>query len=436
MKINIYGMGYVGCVSAACLAEDGHIVTGIDIDSNKVSIINKGKSPIIEKGLPEIIKKGIQSKNFSATTNTIPEADVSIICVGTPSRENGSLDLNHIINVAQQIGNSMRTLSTYHVVNVRSTVLPGTVEDIIIPILLKTSGKSLGHDFGVCMNPEFMREGTSIHDFFNPPFTIIGEFDERSGNRVAKIYKKINAPLFRTHIKVAEMIKYACNTFHAVKVSFGNEIGNICKKLHINSHEVMDIFCQDSKLNLSPYYLKPGFAFGGSCLPKDLRAITYKSKEIDLELPLLNSLLSSNRRQIEVAYELVRKCGKKKIGILGMSFKIGTDDLRESPMVELIEMLLGKGYNVNIYDKEVSLAKIHGSNKRYINKVIPHISTLLKSTMAEAFDHVDVVVIGNKNKEFVEYLKKYKKKRLHVIDLANMNFEKLPKEAVYEGICW
>jgi len=436
MKINIYGMGYVGCVTAACLAEGEHIVTGIDIDSTKVSIINKGKSPIIEKGLQDIIRKGIQSKNFSATTNNIPEAEVSIICVGTPSRENGSLDLNHIINVAQQIGISMRKLSSYHVVNIRSTVLPGTVEDIIMPILLKTSGKSMGRDFGVCMNPEFMREGTSIHDFYNPPFTIIGELDERSGNRVANIYKKINAPLFRTQIKVAEMIKYACNAFHAVKVSFGNELGNICKRLHINSHMVMDIFCQDTKLNLSPYYLKPGFAFGGSCLPKDLRAIIYKSKEIDLELPLLNSLLPSNRKQIEVAYEFIRKCGKKKIGILGMSFKIGTDDLRESPMVDLIEILLGKGYDVNVYDKEVSLARIHGSNKRYINKVIPHISTLLKSTMAEAFDNVDVVVIGNKNKEFLEYLKRYKKKRLHVIDLVNIGFEKLPKETMYEGICW
>lgn len=436
MKINIYGMGYVGCVSAACLANEGNIVTGIDIDDNKVSIINKGRSPIVEKGLQEIIRKGISSGNLRATTEGAPSADVSIICVGTPSNENGSLDLRHIIRVSEQIGEEIKRIRSYHVVTIRSTVLPGTVENIVIPILARTSKKRLGTDFGVCMNPEFMREGTSVHDYYNPPFTVIGEHDRKSGDRIAGIYKNVKAELIRTEIKVAEMIKYSCNVFHAVKVSFGNEIGNICKKLGINSHEVMDIFCRDTKLNLSPYYLKPGFAFGGSCLPKDVRAILYKSKELDLDPPLLKSVLPANQNQVDVAFDMVRKCGKKRVGILGLSFKAGTDDLRESPMVELVEKLIGKGYEVKIFDNEVSLARIHGANRRYINKVIPHISTLLKSSMTEAFDDTDVIVAGNRNREFSDYISNSRRKNVHIIDLVNLDIRERNRKMTYEGICW
>jgi GDP-mannose 6-dehydrogenase len=436
MKINVYGLGYVGCVSAACLANNENHVTGIDLDCNKVSIINKGRSPIIEKGLQEIIKRGVSAKNLKATTNNIPDADVSIVCVGTPSNGNGSLNLQYVMRVIEQIGKNIRNRSSYHVVNIRSTVLPGTIENVVIPLLIKTSGKKIGADFGVCMNPEFMREGTSVHDFFNPPFTVVGEYDKKSGDRVVKMYKGINAELVRTDIKVAEMIKYTCNVFHAVKISFGNEIGNICKGLGINSHQVMDIFCKDTKLNLSSYYLKPGFAFGGSCLPKDLRAILYKSKEIDLDLPLLKSIMRTNDKQKDIAFDMVKKYGKKKIGILGLSFKAGTDDLRESPMVDLVEKLIGKGYEVRIFDKEVSLARIHGANRRYINKVIPHISTLLKKSMPEAFDGVDVIVIGNKNKDFIDYMTKFNKQHVIIIDLVNMNFGEYSGRIISEGICW
>lgn len=436
MKINIYGMGYVGCVSAACLANEGHIVTGIDIDETKVSIINKGRSPIIEKGLPEMIKKGVQSNRFKATVNNAPPADVSIVCVGTPSNANGSLNLQHIFRVCEQIGRYIRKTRSYHVVNIRSTILPGTLETLLLPLLTKESKKKAGRDFGICMNPEFMRESSSIHDFYNPPFTIIGEYDKKSGIVVSKLYKNINAPLIKTNIKVAEMIKYACNAFHALKVSFGNEIGNVCKELNIDSHKVMEIFCKDKKLNLSSYYLKPGFAFGGSCLPKDLRALIYKAKELDLELPVMQNILRTNSQQIDIAFEMIRKCEKRNVGVIGLSFKAGTDDLRESPMVELVERLIGKGYNVRIFDKDVSLARIHGANKAYINRVIPHISSLLKKDLKEVTNYSNVLVVGNKCKEFIEYSKNNKHKRNHIIDLVNIKSDGFLHGATYEGICW
>jgi GDP-mannose 6-dehydrogenase len=435
MKINIYGLGYVGCVTAACLANRGHNVTGVDTDPIKVNIINKGKSPIVEKGLDEAIRSAVESRRLKMTLNGAGPAEVSIVCVGTPSKENGSLDLTYIERVCEQIGGYLRQTDAYHVVNMRSTILPGTVEKVVIPILEKASRKKVGVHFGVCMNPEFMREGTSIHDFLHPPVTVIGEYDRKSGRRVSRLYKDLDAPLITTTIKTAEMIKYSCNTFHALKVVFANEIGNICKKLKIDSHKVMEIFCEDKKLNISSYYLKPGFAFGGSCLPKDLRAILYKSKEVDLELPLLSSILHSNKQQVDIAFQMILKHKIKSIGVLGLSFKPGTDDLRESPMVDLVERLIGKGYNILIYDKEVSLAKIFGSNKRYIERVIPHISSLMKSTADEVVEASELVVIGNKTREIAEICKSIPKKTV-IIDLvkALKTGNKLGKR--YDGICW
>ena len=307
------------------------------------------------------------------------DSDVSLVCVGTPSNPNGSLDLRHVQRVAEQIGAGIKAKDTHHIVAVRSTMLPGTVANTIAPALEQESGKKAGLDFSVCINPEFLREGSSLKDFYSPPFTLIGADDELTANTIKQLYENVNAPLFVTSVRSAEMIKYACNSFHALKVSFANELGNICKTLGIDSHEVMNVFCEDRKLNLSPYYLKPGFAFGGSCLPKDLRAIKYKAKELDVETPVLTAILASNALQIERAIDMVVRTGKKRIGVLGFSFKAGTDDLRESPMVTMIESLLGKGYKLSIYDRDVSLAKLFGANKEYIEREIPHISDLMRA---------------------------------------------------------
>ncbi len=434
MKVNIFGLGYVGCVSAACLAESGHEVTGIDIDPSKVALINEGRCPIVEPGLGNLVERTVAADRLRASTCPPQTADVSIICVGTPSCENGSLDLSHIDHVAAQIGGYLGRLASYHVVNVRSTVLPGTVEKRIIPLLEAQSGKKAGVDFGVCMNPEFMREGSSVEDFFNPPFTLIGELDSASGDKVAAIYQNLRAPLYRTEIRVAEMLKYACNSFHAVKVSFSNEIGNICKTLGIDSHEVMRLVCLDTKLNISPYYMKPGFAFGGSCLPKDLRALTYKARQLDVDTPLLSSIMESNRNQIDVAYKLIVKAEKKKIGVLGLSFKPGTDDLRDSPVVELIERLIGKGYHVKVYDEEVFVARLVGSNKRYIESVIPHISSLMDRSLECVIEKSEIVLIAKSYRSPEPSFDKLLCGK-PVIDLVRIASPG-SRNGHYQGICW
>lgn len=438
MNISVFGLGYVGCVSAACLAENGHKVMGVDINQNKVDIINSGKSPVVEKDIDSIIKEVVTAKKLIATRDSkqaVKNSEISMICVGTPSNDNGSLDLKYVKRVCAEIGAGLREKDDYHVVVLRSTVLPGSVEGEVIPALEKTSGKKAGADFGVCMNPEFMREGSSVYDYYHPPMIVIGELDKGSGDIVEQIYANIDAPVVRTSIKVAEMIKYVNNSFHGLKVCFANEIGNICKKLGIDSHQVMEIFCTDTKLNLSPYYLKPGFAFGGSCLPKDLRALLYKGQREDLRLPLLNSILDSNENQVKMGINLIKKTKKKKIGIFGFSFKPGTDDLRESPMVELIETLLGKGYKISIYDKNVSIAKIFGANKQYIEKEIPHISSLMSSSIEEVLSRSEVLVIGNNSEEFKKIPELIREDQI-IIDLARIGDGKNERKSNYEGICW
>jgi GDP-mannose 6-dehydrogenase len=435
MRINIYGLGYVGCVSAACLANLGHKVTGIDVDDMKLNMLNAGLSPIVEPGLQEAIQQALTSKRLQATADHIGPAEVSMICVGTPSNGNGSLHLDYVLKVTEQIGNYLRNIDFYHVVIVRSTVLPGTVSDTLIPLLEECSKKMAGPDFGVCMNPEFMREGTSITDFYKPIFTLIGELDERSGSVVEELYKNIKAQVIRTTIKVAEMTKYTCNAFHALKVAFANEIGNICKRLNIDSHEVMEIFCMDRELNISPSYFKPGFAFGGSCLPKDMRAILYRANQLDLDSPLLRSILISNNKQIDMAFDLIRKTGKRKVGVLGLSFKVGTDDLRESPIVELIERLIGKGYTVKIYDKEVVFAEIFGTNKKYIEHAIPHVTSLIQGSAQQVIDDTDLVVVAKKSPEFADIVANLDKDKV-VIDLVRIMSDAGKYCGNYEGICW
>ncbi len=435
MNVTVFGMGYVGCVTAACLAELGHIVVGVDLDDTKVSLVNSGLSPIIEPGLEDAIQRMVELGRLSAISHVNSIGDMALICVGTPSNDNGSLGLDQMFRVLETVGDLLKKASNYVVINIRSTVLPGTVEGAIVPALEKASGRSCGQDFGICMNPEFMRETTAVKDFADPPFTIIGAQNKCSADRVAALYSTLCAPIEFTSIKEAEMIKYACNAFHAVKVSFANEIGNLAKSMGIDSHRVMRILCEDKKLNLSPYYLKPGFAFGGSCLPKDLRAILHRARQLDVEVPLLDSLLETNRKQIEVALNLVRKTGKSRIGIFGLSFKAGTDDLRESPVVTLIEMLIGKGYRLSIYDEEVSLAKLHGANRRYIEQSIPHISCLLKSTIQEVIDHSEVIVISKRTSQFVAALEEGVG-NCAVIDLVRISPDSTSHSRNYEGISW
>jgi len=436
MKIAILGLGYVGAVSAGCLAYEGHEVIGVDPQQAKVDLINAGRSPIVERDLGDMIEKQVTEGRLRATSeveDAVRVSDLSIICVGTPSLGNGHIDLTYVKRVCKQIGEGLRD-HPGHTVVVRSTLLPGSMRDAVIPTLEESSGLKAGQDFGVAINPEFLREGTAVHDYFHPPKTVIGELDRASGDVVAKLYGHLPCPLIRTDYETAEMVKYADNAWHALKVGFANEIGNVCKGLGLDSHKLMEIFCQDTKLNLSPYYLKPGFAFGGSCLPKDVRALTYKAKLLDLNLPILNAILPSNREQLERGIRTVMEKGSKKIGILGFSFKAGTDDLRESPMVELTERLIGKGYDLRIYDSAVQLASIRGANRDYILNHIPHISRLMVGSIQEVLDHAGTIVIGNASAEFREVPRLIAPGQ-SIVDLVRIS-DACSVEGVYDGICW
>jgi GDP-mannose 6-dehydrogenase len=438
VNVSVFGLGYVGSVSAACFAEDGHTVVGVDIAPAKVASLNEGRSPIVEKGLDELIARNTANGRLRATTSTpdaIRDTDISLICVGTPSRKNGSLDLTYLERVAEQIGEALKDKDGYHVVVVRSTVLPGTTHDIVIPALERTSGKTYGTGFGVTVNPEFLREGTAIHDFRHPPLTLIGHNYVSDATPTRALYAQVDAPLETTTVRTAEMMKYASNAWHALKVTFANEIGNVCKRVGIDSHEVMSIFCKDEKLNLSSYYMKPGFAFGGSCLPKDVRALQYRAREVDLEIPVIQSILGSNQLQIQHAVDQIVDTGRKRIGLLGFSFKAGTDDLRESPIVILAESLLGKGYSLCIYDRNVSIARLVGANKDYINRQIPHLSSLLTEDIDEVLEKSDVIVVGNAAPEFDDALTRTRPDQV-ILDLVRVNTPREQIPAEYHGICW
>jgi GDP-mannose 6-dehydrogenase len=437
MNISVFGLGYVGVVAAGCLAADGHHVIGVDPNASKVDLINRGVPPIVEKDIDKLVEGAVEAGRLRGTADVreaVQGSDISLICVGTPSQLNGALDLRYVRKVCEEIGAALRTKDAFHVVVARSTMLPGTMRDVVIPTLEEASGKRAGRDFGVCNNPEFLREGTAVHDYRHPPKTVIGETDTKCGDLLGALYQGIDAPLVRTSVETAEMVKYVDNVWHAVKVAFANEIGNICKPLAIDSHEVMEIFCKDTKLNLSPYYLKPGFAFGGSCLPKDVRAINAYAVQHDVEAPLLKSLMPSNKQQIERGIQAVIDKGEKKVGILGFSFKAGTDDLRESPMVELVERLIGKGYDLKIYDSNVRMAAIHGANREYILNHIPHISKLMVGSIDEVVAHARTIVIGNASPEFKEVPKRLEEGQ-QVVDLVRIADTK-SVEGVYDGICW
>ncbi|MFC3206562.1 UDP-glucose dehydrogenase family protein [Aquamicrobium soli] len=437
MKVSVFGLGYVGTVCAACLAERGHEVIGCDVSEAKVDLVNAGQSPIIEKDIGELVSSNVKSGRLKATVSTdeaVMGSDLSLLCVGTPSRANGSLDLSAVQAVSRQIGSSLAGKNSYHSVVIRSTVLPGTLSDIVVPSLQETSSKKLGEAFGVASNPEFMREGSAVSDFNNPAKTVIGTKDETTRERLLELYRGLPGRLIVTEPRLAELVKYTDNTWHALKVAFGNEIGNICKAAGVDSHELMQVFFADTKLNISNAYLLPGFAFGGSCLPKDVRAINAYAVQHDVEAPLLKSLMPSNKQQIERALQWILDHGKRNVGFLGFSFKAGTDDLRESPYLELIERLIGKGCDIRIFDQNVSLAKLVGANKAYLMNAIPHVTQLMVPSIEDAVEHSDVVVTTSRSPEYEAVVEKLRPDQI-LLDMARLpNTDRIA--GTYDGINW
>lgn len=435
-SVSVFGLGYVGCVSAACFASEGHRVIGVDVSQSKVDQINAGRSTIVEDGIAEMVASVVADGRLRATTSVhdaVLGTDISLICVGTPSRANGSIDLTYVVRVSQQIGEVLRMKGRWHTVVIRSTVMPGTIDTHVIPAIESSSGLKHGEHFSVCSNPEFLREGTSIKDFREPPFTLIGALNPKHAEPIAALYANVTANCHVVTLRIAEMVKYSCNCFHGLKVGFANEIGNLCKALGVDSHEVMRLFCEDKKLNISPAYLKPGFAFGGSCLPKDLRAVVHRGRVEDVPMPILEAALTSNRNQIDRAFHMVTAAGSRHIGVLGLAFKAGTDDLRESPMVTLIEMLIGKGYQVVIHDRDVSKANIIGANREYVEREIPHLWSLMRDTTGEIISASDTIVIGNTSKEYRELGDALGNNV--VIDLARAISGKQSNDK-YQGMCW
>lgn len=438
MKISVFGLGYVGCVTAACLARDGHDVLGIDVNEVKLELLRSGKSPIKEPGLDELINQVVCEKRLQMTGDAkkaVLESEISLICVGTPSNDNGSLKLNYVINVCREIGEALKSKQDFHVVVIRSTVLPGAVESDLIPELERSSGLKAGVDFGVTTNPEFLREGSAIKDYLHPSLIVVGESETRSGDITAQLYATLNLPVTRTNIRTAQMVKYASNAYHALKVTFANEMGNLCKKNGIDGQEMMEIFAQDDQLNISAAYLRPGFSFGGSCLPKDLRALMYHAKENDLECDVLSAIMSSNHRQTEMGIKMVEKSGHKRVGILGLSFKANTDDLRESPAIIMAETLVGRGYQVRIYDEKVELSQLIGSNKSFLEKELPHIASLMSDTIESLVSDSDVLVITNGTKSFHQIPELMRDGQM-MIDLVGLAKDNSEIKEQYHGIGW
>lgn len=437
MKISVFGLGYVGTVSVGCLADDGHAVVGVDPNATKVDMINDGLSPIVEEAIGDLLAEGVKTGRVRATADAedaVLSSELSIVCVGTPSQPNGNLDLRYVEKACHEIGTAIGKKRQRHLVVMRSTMLPGSMQETVIPALEAASGKTAGADFGVASNPEFLREGTAVFDYRNPPKTVVGELEHGDADALVSLYEHLDAPLVRTSIEIAELVKYVDNAWHALKVGFANEVGMIARALGIDGQEVMKIFCQDEKLNLSAYYLRPGFAFGGSCLPKDVRALTYKAKQLDLNVPIMDAVLPSNREQVERALARILAGGYRKVGVLGFSFKAGTDDLRESPIVELIERLIGKGIDVRIYDRDVNVAKLVGANREYIFNAIPHIARIMADSKSAILRDSELVIIGNGAAEFAGILDELAPEQ-RLLDLVGIAKPAQPAEN-YEGAGW
>ena len=435
MKISIFGLGYVGCVSLGCLAKNGHHVIGVDTNHAKVDQINSGRATIIEKDVDKIIAEQRMAGRISATTDNllaVKGSDISIIAVGTPSTDKGHLNLQYIFKVAENIGEALKHKNTFHIIAIRSTIMPGTC-DKFAEIVEYNSGKKRNEDFALVDNPEFLREGTAVKDYYNPPLTLIGSDNMKAAEKVAKLYRQLPAEIIITDLKIAEIMKYINNTYHALKISFSNEIGNICSELGIDSHEVMDIFCKDKQLNISPYYFKPGFAYGGSCLPKDLKGLQTLAHDLYIDVPVIDGISKTNDLQIQRAIKLIYKYWDKKLGFLGLSFKAGTDDLRNSPTVSIIEELLGKGCNIVIYDKNINLAKLTGTNKEYIDSRIPHLSNLMVSDPAELINECDIIVINTREPEFFNLVSDIENKI--IIDFVRID-DSILSNRNYVGINW
>lgn len=438
MKISIFGLGYVGAVSLACLSRDGHDVVGVDIDETKLELIMAGKTPVVEEGMVDLMQRVAASGKVTVTTDAqraVRESEISLVCVGTPSAANGSQDQGAVLRLAEQMGLAIAAKSEPHVVVFRSTLVPGTVEDVLRPIIEAKSGKKDGEGFHLCFQPEFLREGSSIRDYDKPPFTIVGANHAYPVERLRALFGQLPCDFIQTSVRSAEMMKYCCNNFHALKITFANETARLCGALGVDPFEVMDLVCRDTQLNISRAYLKPGFAFGGSCLPKDLRATAYLAKTRDIEIPMLASIMQSNREHLDLALHKIVARGKRKIGFIGLSFKTGTDDLRESPLVTLAEQLIGKGMQLSVYDPEVHLAKLLGANRRYIENHLPHIGELLQADIREVIAESEVLVLGLTGQQVFDAVAANVRADQWVLDLVNMPGREALAADV-EGLCW
>ena len=438
MRISIFGLGYVGAVSLACLARDGHSVIGVDIDNAKLELIRDGKTPVVEEGMVDLMAQVAASGRVRVTTDVIQavlDSEVSLICVGTPSAPNGSQDQSAIIKLTHDLGRAMRGKADGHVFVFRSTLVPGTVEEALRPLVERESGKREGEDFHVCFQPEFLREGTSIRDYDRPPFTVVGANSEASVTRLRELFGHLPCEFLATSIRAAEVVKYCCNNFHALKITFANEIARLCEGLGVDAFEVMDLVCKDRQLNISPAYLKPGFAFGGSCLPKDLRATLYLAKTRDVELPMLGNVLASNRVHVEHAIAKVLSSGRRRVGMIGLSFKTGTDDLRESPLVQIAEQFIGKGLSLLVYDPEVHLSRLLGANRRFIEQHVPHIGSLMREDIESVISSSDILVVGLSSPPIFEALARHVRDDQIVLDLVNIPRRETLRGKVV-GLCW